>query len=174
MARKPPQPNAENCSLAELEVAARAAPHHAGYNRLTAIRALLRGVPHEIAAQLAGVSARTLAAWTGAFYALEFTHTDTEVFRCLLEHANQDVPRPRKRNLLIMDNAGWHKTRSLPWGAFEPVHLTTALAHSVLSFGVAPNGTIVHTNGSEVLCRNADGTSTRLCTQRLIEQVVAV
>ena len=123
MARKPPQPNAENCSLAELEVAARAAPHHAGYNRLTAIRALLRGVPHEIAAQLACVSARTLAAWTGAFYALEFTHTDTEVFRCLLEHANQDVPRPRKRNLLIMDNAGWHKTRSLPWGAFEPVYL---------------------------------------------------
>ncbi len=60
---------------------------------------------------------------TGAFYALEFSHTDTETFRCFLQHANRDIQRPRTRNLLIMDNASWHKTKTLPWGAFEPVYL---------------------------------------------------
>jgi transposase len=60
---------------------------------------------------------------TGAFYALEFSHTDTEVFRCFLEHANADVKRERRRNLLIMDNAGWHKAKTLAWGSFEPVYL---------------------------------------------------
>ena len=60
---------------------------------------------------------------TGAFYALEFTHNDTEVFACFLEHANRDVQRERPRNLLIMDNASWHKSKKLPWGAFEPVFL---------------------------------------------------
>jgi len=60
---------------------------------------------------------------TGVFYALEFSHTDTEVFRCFLNHANADVKLERKRNLLIMDNAGWHKAQSLPWGHFEPVYL---------------------------------------------------
>jgi transposase len=60
---------------------------------------------------------------TGAFYALEFTHNDTEVFTCFLKHANRDVKVERRRNLLIMDNASWHKSRSLPWGQFEPVFL---------------------------------------------------
>lgn len=60
---------------------------------------------------------------TGTFYALEFTHNDTEVFTCFLEHANRDVKLERPRNLFIMDNASWHKTRKLPWGAFEPVFL---------------------------------------------------
>lgn len=60
---------------------------------------------------------------TGSFYALEFTHTDTDVFACFLEHANRDLTRQRPRNLLIMDNASWHKSRRLDFGAFEPVYL---------------------------------------------------
>jgi transposase len=60
---------------------------------------------------------------TGVFYALEFSHTDTEVFACFLEHANHDVRRERPRNLLIMDNASWHKAKTLPWGDFEPIYL---------------------------------------------------
>jgi transposase len=60
---------------------------------------------------------------TGAFYALEFTHTDTEVFNCFLQHANADVKLERKRNLLIMDNASWHKAKRLAWGNFEPIYL---------------------------------------------------
>jgi transposase len=60
---------------------------------------------------------------SGVFYGLEFSHTDTEVFQCFLDHANADVQRERKRNLLIMDNASWHKSKSLKFGAFEPVYL---------------------------------------------------
>lgn len=60
---------------------------------------------------------------TGQFYALEFTHSDTEVFQAFLDHANRDVTLERPRNLLICDNASWHKRKSLDWGAFEPVYL---------------------------------------------------
>jgi transposase len=60
---------------------------------------------------------------TGEFYALEFSHSDTEVFQTFLDHANADVRRERPRNLLIMDNASWHKSKSLEFGAFEPVFL---------------------------------------------------
>ena len=59
----------------------------------------------------------------GTFYALEFTHSDVEIFQVFLDHANQDVAAPRRRNLLIMDNASWHKGKSIRWGRFEPVYL---------------------------------------------------
>lgn len=60
---------------------------------------------------------------TGQFYALEFTHSDSVVFQIFLDHANRDVHRQRPRNLLICDNASWHKRKSLDWGAFEPIFL---------------------------------------------------
>ena len=60
---------------------------------------------------------------TGVFYGLEFSHSDTEVLQCFLDHAHADVPRERPRNLLIMDNASWHKTKCLQFGAFEPIYL---------------------------------------------------
>jgi transposase len=40
-----------------------------------------------------------------------------------LNHANQDVKLERPRNIIICDNATWHKKKSLDWGAFEPVFL---------------------------------------------------
>ncbi len=60
---------------------------------------------------------------TGEAYALEFTHSDTEVFQCFLNHANQDLALKRKRQILIVDNASWHKRSSLRWGRFEPMFL---------------------------------------------------
>ena len=60
---------------------------------------------------------------TGQFYALEFSHSDSVVFQTFLIHANRDVTRSRPRNLLICDNASWHKKKSLDWGDFEPVFL---------------------------------------------------
>jgi transposase len=59
----------------------------------------------------------------GCFYGLEFSHNDTEVFQTFLDHANADVQFHRSRNLLIMDNASWHKSKSLKFGRFEPVYL---------------------------------------------------
>jgi putative transposase len=60
---------------------------------------------------------------TGQFYALEFTHADSEIFQVFLDHANQDVKIDRPRNILICDNATWHKKKSLNWGTFEPEFL---------------------------------------------------
>ena len=60
---------------------------------------------------------------TGQFYALEFSHSDSVVFQIFLDHANNDVKLERKRNLLICDNASWHKRKSIDWGEFEPVFL---------------------------------------------------
>lgn len=60
---------------------------------------------------------------SGAFYALEFSHTNTAVFQAFLEHANRDLTLDRTRNLLICDNASWHKAATLEWGHFEPVYL---------------------------------------------------
>ena len=60
---------------------------------------------------------------TGQAYLLEFTHSDTDTFQVFLDHANHDVDLQRKRNLLIVDNASWHKAKRLRWGRFEPIFL---------------------------------------------------
>ena len=41
-------------------------------------------------------------------------------------HANRDITFQRHRNLLILDNASWHKSESLDWGQFEPVSMETS------------------------------------------------
>lgn len=60
---------------------------------------------------------------TGEFYALEFTHSDSECFQAFLNHANNDLKFQRRRNILICDNASWHKSKTLEWGQFEPLYL---------------------------------------------------
>ena len=60
---------------------------------------------------------------TGQFYALEFSHSDAETFQAFLDHANKDLTLQRPRNLLICDNASWHKNSQLQWGRFEPMFL---------------------------------------------------
>jgi transposase len=60
---------------------------------------------------------------TGEFYALEFSHSDREIFQAFLDNANKDILFERPRNLLILDNASWHKSKSLNWGRFEPIFL---------------------------------------------------
>jgi transposase len=60
---------------------------------------------------------------TGEFFALELSHSDGEMFQIFLDQANTDLPPGRPRNLLIMDNASWHKNKSIRWGRFEPVYL---------------------------------------------------
>lgn len=59
----------------------------------------------------------------GEFYALIFSHSDTEIFQTFLDHANADISFQRKRNILILDNASWHRSKKLNWGRFEPVFL---------------------------------------------------
>lgn len=60
---------------------------------------------------------------TGQFYALEFSHSDSLTFQFFLKNANSDISFERPRNLLILDNASWHKKKSIDWGRFEPIYL---------------------------------------------------
>jgi transposase len=60
---------------------------------------------------------------TGQFFALELSHSDAECFQVFLDLANAQVKLERPRQLLIMDNASWHKSPSLSFGRFEPVYL---------------------------------------------------
>jgi transposase len=60
---------------------------------------------------------------TGQFYGLEFSHSDREIFECFLAQANADLKLARPRNVLILDNASWHKVAVRHWGAFEPLSL---------------------------------------------------
>src|SRR5687767_13108081 len=67
MAPRPVMPNAENCSLAELETAARASPTRRGYVRLMAMRTLLLGHTPAQTAAIYAVTRRTLQNWIARF-----------------------------------------------------------------------------------------------------------
>jgi transposase len=60
---------------------------------------------------------------TGEFFSIEASHCDTDVFQAFLDEAARQVKPSRKRNILILDNASWHKTKSLNWHFFEPMYL---------------------------------------------------
>lgn len=60
---------------------------------------------------------------TGEFFAIEASHCDTDVFQAFLDEAARTIRPTRKRNLLILDNASWHKRKSLNWHFFEPLYL---------------------------------------------------
>ncbi len=60
---------------------------------------------------------------TGQFFALETSGCDTAIFQAFLDQAEKHVVLERKRNILIVDNASWHKSKSLKWHGFEPMFL---------------------------------------------------
>ena len=60
---------------------------------------------------------------TGELFTIEASHTDSEVFQAFLDESIGFVIPKRKRNLLIMDNASWHRAKKINWHFFEPVYL---------------------------------------------------
>ncbi|HUJ67903.1 MAG TPA: IS630 family transposase [Syntrophorhabdales bacterium] len=60
---------------------------------------------------------------TGDFFAIEASHCDTDVFQAFLDEAATSIIPTKKRNILILDNASWHKRKSLNWHFFEPLYL---------------------------------------------------
>jgi hypothetical protein len=61
---------------------------------------------------------------SGGLSALVFDGVDTAVFQCFLDElAAAAPPVSGQRQLLIMDNASWHKSGTLRWHHFEPVYL---------------------------------------------------
>lgn len=64
-----------------------------------------------------------VAPQTGAFFSLIFDGVDTDVFQVFLDHLAEAVPKNDHRQLLIIDNASWHKAAHLNWHHFIPVYL---------------------------------------------------
>jgi len=65
-----------------------------------------------------------VAPQSGRFFSLIFDGVDTDVFQVFLDHLAEAVPKdPNRRQLLLMDNASWHKAARLHWHHFEPVYL---------------------------------------------------
>lgn len=60
---------------------------------------------------------------TGQAFLLEFTHSDRDVFQAFLDEANRHTQTERGRNVIICDNASWHRAKSIRWGKFEPLFL---------------------------------------------------
>ena len=60
----------------------------------------------------------------GRLFSLVVDGVDTDVFQFYLDQMAAAVPKEAgKRQLLIMDNASWHKSGRLNWHHFEPVYL---------------------------------------------------
>ena len=60
---------------------------------------------------------------TGRAFLAEFSHSDTDVFQAFLDEANRHLDLDRPRQIMVLDNASWHKSKRLRWGRFEPLFL---------------------------------------------------
>jgi transposase len=60
---------------------------------------------------------------TGEAFLLEFTHSDQDTFQVFLDEANRNLAFERPRQIMVLDNASWHKASGLRWGRFEPMFL---------------------------------------------------
>jgi len=53
-----------------------------------------------------------------------FSHCNTDVFQALLDALAQEFPDKKDiRQILVMDNASWHKIKTLNWHHFEAQYL---------------------------------------------------
>jgi len=60
---------------------------------------------------------------TGQFFAIEASHSDSETFQAFLDEAAKTIAFQRTRNIIILDNAAWHRRKSTQWHAWEPMYL---------------------------------------------------
>lgn len=61
---------------------------------------------------------------SGEFFSLLFDGVDSAVFQCWLDQLQASVgPKPGVRRVLVLDNASWHKVKTLQWHDFEPLFL---------------------------------------------------
>lgn len=61
---------------------------------------------------------------TGEFFALEFPYSNRDSFQCFLNAANQEISKQAdKQDYIVLDNASWHKVKSIDWGRFKVLFL---------------------------------------------------
>ena len=60
---------------------------------------------------------------TGEFFAIETSHSDTETFQAFLTEANATIKLKHPKNIMILDNASWHKKKTLEYYDWKPKFL---------------------------------------------------
>lgn len=60
---------------------------------------------------------------TGQLVSLIVPHNDTQVFQAFLDTMADEVPDEGKTVWLVLDNASWHKSKSLNWHHIRPLFL---------------------------------------------------
>jgi transposase len=60
---------------------------------------------------------------TGQFFAIEASHSDSVTYQAFLDEAHKTVTFERTTNILIMDNASWHRKGSTRWHGWQPKYL---------------------------------------------------
>ena len=60
---------------------------------------------------------------TGQFFAIEASHSDSATYQVFLDEANTSVSFERTTNILIMDNAAWHRRTSTNWHGWQSKYL---------------------------------------------------
>jgi len=60
---------------------------------------------------------------TGEFFAIETSHSDTDTFQVFLKEAKKMIKFERKKNILVLDNASWHKKNDLSFYGWQPKFL---------------------------------------------------
>ena len=60
---------------------------------------------------------------TGEFFAIEASHSDYETFQAFLNEAAKSICFQRARNILILDNATWHRRKITNWHGWNPMYL---------------------------------------------------
>ena len=60
---------------------------------------------------------------SGQFFAIEASHSDSVTFQAFLDEANKTVSFQRTTNILIVDNATWHRRKDTHWHSWQPKYL---------------------------------------------------
>lgn len=60
---------------------------------------------------------------TGQFFAIEASHSDSIMYQAFLDEASTTVSFQRATNVLIMDNASWHRRKNNKWHGWQPKYL---------------------------------------------------
>jgi len=52
---------------------------------------------------------------SGEFFAIEASHSDSATYQAFLDEADKQIVFQRTTNILVIDNASWHKRKSTNW-----------------------------------------------------------
>jgi len=60
---------------------------------------------------------------SGEFFAIEASQSDSVTYQAFLDEADRQIVFQRTTNILVMDNASWHKRKNTKWHGWQPMYL---------------------------------------------------